>query len=205
MLLPSDYRTRPPLLVVLSGPSGAGKDALLTRLREGGRPYHFVVTATTRPPRPGERDGVDYLFLSEEAFRDLLERGGFLEHARVYGHWYGVPREPVARALEEGRDVVLKVDVQGARTLKALAPEAVFIFLAPPTLEELERRLRRRKTEDPAALALRLATAREEMAHLPMFDYLVLNPDGGLDRAAAQVEAIITAEKCRVPPRRVRL
>jgi len=205
VLVPPAYRTRPPLLVVLSGPSGAGKDALLARLRERGRPYHFVVTATTRPPRPGERDGVDYIFLTEEAFRERLERGGFLEYARVYGFWYGVPRDQVARALEEGKDVVLKVDVQGARTIKGLAPEAVFIFLVPPSVEELERRLRQRKTEDPSALALRLATAQEELAHLPMFDYLVLNPDGALDEAVAHVEAIITAERCRIPPRRVRL
>ena len=135
------------LLVVLSGPSGVGKDAVLSRMREGAVPYHFTVTATTRAQRPGERDGVDYIFLTSDQFDRMVEQDGFLEWAHVYGNRYGVPKDQVRKALEQGKDVLLKADVQGAATLKRLAPEAVFIFLVAPSLEELERRLRDRKTE----------------------------------------------------------
>ena len=195
----------PPLLVVLSGPSGAGKDALLAHLKALGRPYHFTVTCTTRPPRSGERDGVDYIFLSEEEFGRRLAAGAFLERARVYGYLYGVPRDQVREALGRGKDVLIKADVQGAATIKRLIPQAVFIFLVPPSLEDLEHRLRQRKTEDPAVLQTRLRIAQKEMEALHLFEYLVVNRDGRLGEAAAAVEAIIAAEKCRIPPREVRL
>lgn len=193
------------LLVVLSGPSGVGKDAVLARMREGTVPYHFTVTATTRAQRPGERDGVDYIFLTSPQFDRMVEQDGFLEWAHVYGSRYGVPKEQVRKALDQGKDVLLKADVQGAATLKRLAPEAVFIFLVAPSLEELERRLRDRKTESTTDVNLRLRTARAEMGHQPMFDYVVVNRDNALDDAVAEIEAIIAKERQRRPPRRISL
>jgi guanylate kinase len=193
----------PPLLIVISGPSGAGKDSVIRRMKELGVPLHFVVTMTTRPPRPGEEDGKDYIFVSEEEFERVLREGGFLENAVVYGHRYGVPKEQVKKALESGKDVVMRVDVQGARTLRRLVPEAVFIFLIPASEEELVRRLRARSTEDEKDLELRLAIAREEMKSLEEFDYVVINADGRLDEAVQKVMAIITAEKCRTKPRKI--
>ena len=194
-----------PILVVLSGPSGVGKDAVLARMREGAVPYHFTVTATTRAQRPGERDGVDYIFLTPPQFDQMVEQDGFLEWAHVYGNRYGVPKEQVRKALDQGKDVLLKADVQGAATMKRLAPEAVFIFLVAPSLEELDRRLQDRKTESTTDVNLRLRTARAEMGHQPMFDYVVVNRDNALDDAVAEIEAIIAKERQRQPPRRVSL
>ena len=192
-----------PLLVVLSGPSGVGKDAVLSRMREGTVPYHFTVTATTRAQRPAERDGADYIFLTSAQFDRMVEQDGFLEWAHVYGSRYGVPKDQVRKALDQGKDVLLKADVQGAATLRRLAPEAVFIFLVAPSLEELERRLRDRKTENTTDVNLRLRTARAEMGHQPTFDYVVVNRDNALDDAVAEIEAIIAEERQRQPPRRV--
>ena len=145
----------PPLLVVLSGPSGVGKDAVLDELRKLERPWHFAVTATTRPMRPGERDGVDYVFLEPGAFERMRERDEFLECAEVYGRWYGVPRSQARDALRSGRDVILKIDVQGAATIRRMAPEALLIFLIPPSLDELRQRLQGRMTEPAAELERR--------------------------------------------------
>ncbi|GBD11188.1 Guanylate kinase [bacterium HR23] len=203
-LLRECYQPKP-LLVVLSGPSGAGKDAILARMRQLGRPYHFVVTATTRPKRPWEQDGVDYYFLSPEEFERMRAHQGFLEYAQVYGHFYGVPREQVRQALAQGKDVLMRVDVQGAKTIRRLVPQAVFIFVTPPSLAELERRLRQRGAESHEALQRRLQTAQQEMECLPSFDYLVINEDGRLDEAVSAVEAIICAEKRRIPHRRVQV
>lgn len=203
-LLQECYRPKP-LLVVLSGPSGAGKDAILTRMRQLGRPYHFVVTATTRPKRPHEQDGVDYFFLSAEEFERIRTNQGFLEWAQVYGYFYGVPKEQVRQALAQGRDVLIRVDVQGATTIRRLVPQAVFIFVTAPSLSELERRLRQRGTDSPKALERRLETVRQELEYLPTFDYLVINENGRLDQAVAAVEAIIAAEKCRLPHRVVQI
>lgn len=193
-----------PLLIVLSGPSGVGKDAVLSRMRELRFPhYYYCVTATTRPRRACETDGVDYYFLQLEEFQHRLERGEFLEYAKVYGNYYGVPKQPVRDALTRGEDVVIKADVQGAATIKSLAPEAVFIFLSPPNMRELEERLRQRKTETPDGLARRLRTAHLEMKYLPMFDYLVVNPSHRLDDAVECIQSIIAAEKSRVHPRHI--
>lgn len=189
-----------PLLVVLSGPSGAGKDAVISRMKEMGVPFHYVVTVTTRPKRPGENHGIDYLFLTNEEFAQLRSEGGLLETAEVYGYWYGVPRSQVTEALREGQDVILKIDVQGAATIKELIPEAVLVFLTLPSTEEYERRLRQRKTESEDALKLRLSRVLDEMKSLPMFDYIVVNNQGELDSAVSQITAIVTAEKCRVDP-----
>ena len=195
----------PPLLVVLSGPSGVGKDAVLSELRKLDRPWHFAVTATTRPMRPGERDGVDYIFLDTETFDRMRERDEFLECAEVYGRWYGVPRSQARDALRSGKDVFLKIDVQGAATMRSMAPEALLIFLIPPSLSELQERLKGRMTESPDDLERRLRTAEEELNQVHSFDYRVVNPDGRLDQAVADIDAIIAAEKCRVVPRLVQL
>jgi guanylate kinase len=148
---------------------------------------------TTRRPRPGERDGIDYHFVSDEEFDLLVAGGELLEWAHVVGHRSGTPARPVEETLAAGRDVVLEIDVQGARQIRERGSQAVLIFLAPPSMQELERRLRSRGTEDEARLALRLATAREEMAQLPLFDHVVVNDR--LDEATAQVEAIIQASR----------
>lgn len=195
----------PPLLVVLSGPSGVGKDAALARMKQLDRPWHFVVTATTRPQRPGEQDGVDYIFLDTDAFLKMKERDEFLECAQVYGRWYGVPRSQVRQGLHGGRDVILKVDVQGAETVRGLAPEAVFIFMVPSSFDELRSRLAQRMTEPSADLELRLSVAWSELARVDEFDYRVVNRDDCLDQTVADIDAIIAAEKCRVRPRIVEL
>ena len=195
----------PPLLVVISGPSGVGKDAALGELRKLGRPWHFAVTATTRPMRAGERDGADYIFLDAATFGRMRERDEFLECAEVYGRWYGVPRGQVRDALREGRDVILKMDVQGAAAIRRLAPEALLIFLIPPSLADLRQRLQGRMTETAAELTRRLRTAEDELSRIREYDYRVVNENGGLERAAAEIDAIITAEKCRVTPRLAQL
>lgn len=193
------------LLFVVSGPSGVGKDATIVCLRQQGFPIHFIVTATTRPPRPGEVHGVDYFFLSEQEYDALLACNEFLEHATVYGHRYGIPKQHVREVLGRGQDVIMRIDVQGAATIRRLAPEAVFIFLCPYSLDELEQRLRARGTETPESLARKLALAPREMAEWPKFDYVVVNPNDALDDAVELIKAIILAERCRVKQRRIEL
>ena len=185
---------RPGLLFVLSGPSGVGKDALLDRLRGTGAPYHFAITATTRPMRPDEGDGVDYIFVTKSRFQEMIEGDDLLEWAEVHGHLYGVPRSQVADAIDDGRDVILQVDVQGAATIRKLVPHAVFIFLAPPDMGELERRLSRRMTESPEKLRLRLETAARELEAAAEFNYRVVNHADRLDDAVAEVRRIIQME-----------
>ena len=185
------------MLVVISGPSGVGKDALLDVLRSRGRPYHFAITATTRPRRGVEMDSRDYYFLTPDRFEELAASGELLEHALVYGHRYGVPKAPVREALASGRDVLMRTDVQGAATIKGAVPQAVTIFLAPASLADLEERLRRRATDSQETLRVRLATARREMDAAGHFDYIVVNAEGRLEEAADQVERIITAERAR--------
>ena len=194
-----------PFLIVLSGPSGVGKDAVLARMMELGKSYHFAVTATTRPRRPNERNGVDYIFVTAEAFRQLVENGDLMEWAEVYGNQYGVPKSQIAGALNNGRDVIIQVDVQGAATVRKIAPDAVFIFLAPPDMEELARRLSQRMTESPEALELRLKTAASEMRRSSEFDHVVVNHQARLDDTVEEIERIVTAERRRDPARRVML
>ena len=149
-------------------------------------PLHFTVTATTRSVRANERDGVDYHFISEETFRRMLDEGNFLEHAQVYGNWYGVPKPQVRNAMASGNDVVVKIDVQGAATIKRLAPQAVMIFVVPPSIHELERRLKWRMTESDESLRRRVEESRSEMEHIGAFDYVVTND--ALDEAVHQDE-----------------
>lgn len=191
--------------MVLTGPSGAGKDVTLQRMRERNVPFHYVVTVTTREIREGETDGVHYYFVSRQEYEEMLARGELLEHAEVYGNFYGIPRREVAEPLRHGIDVIMKPDVQGAKTMRKLEPEAVFIFLAPPSMEELADRLYHRKTENPQELARRLELAREEMHALSDFDYVVVNHRNRLDDTVDEILAIIRAEKRRVDPRKIRL
>jgi guanylate kinase len=191
-----------PLLVVLSGPSGVGKDSVLERLRRLNYPLHFTVTATTRPARELEVHGRDYYFLSADEFQALRKSDGLLESACVYGRWYGVPKSPVLAALAEGKDVIMRTNVDGAKAIRARAPGAVLIFITLPSVELLERRLRERQTDSPEEIGIRLAKVREEMETIQAFDYVVMNEDGRLEQCVQDVTSIIRAEKCRVglPP-----
>jgi guanylate kinase len=194
-----------PLLVVISGPSGVGKDSVLMRMRELAFPFHFVVTATSRTIRPGETDGFDYHFVGEARFQQMIQDEELLEWAMVYGQYKGIPKFEVRQAMASGRDVILRINVDGAATVRAIAPEAVFIFLAPASEEELRRRLTMRRTESDAEIDKRLAVAAHELRQVGGFDYVVINHEDRLDEAVAQIQAIITAEKLRVFPRRVNL
>jgi guanylate kinase len=194
-----------PLLVVLSGLSGVGKDAVLSGLRQRGLPLEFIVTVTTRPPRPSECDGAHYHFVSGERFQELIDAGELLEWASVYGNRYGTPRQAVREALAADRDAIVKVDVQGAASIRKIAPQAVLIFLATPSLADLALRLHGRRTESQNDLELRLRTAGEELKQLHIFDYIVYNRGGELERAVEDIRAIITAEKCRIKSREIKI
>jgi guanylate kinase len=174
-------------------------------MKKSGYPAEFIPTVTTRPKRAKEKNKVDYHFISPESFHKMIEHSELLEWANVYGNWYGVPKEPVKQALDRGLDIIVKVDVQGAATIKKILPQAVFIFLIPSSREELTTRLKQRHTESPFNLALRTKTAEEEMKQLPLFDYIVANKQDEIDLAVSAIEAIITAEKHRVTPRQIRL
>lgn len=190
--------TSPPLLVVLSGPSGVGKDTLLQKLQQHGYEFWFVVTMTTRPPRPNEVNGVDYQFVSKDEFARLMMMDELLEHSVVYGDYKGIPKAQVRQALASGKDVLMRIDVQGAHKVRKIVPNAVTIFLTTETEAELVHRLSERKTETSDGLAIRIATTREEMKRLDEFDYVVINREGEQDDAVRQIQAIITAEHCRV-------
>lgn len=194
-----------PLMVVISGPSGVGKDMAIARLKEMGQSFHFVVTATTRPQRPNERDGTDYIFISMTEFAEMIEAGELLEYAVVYGDYKGIPKGQVRRALASGKDVIMRIDVQGAQTIRRLVPEAVFIYLSAESEEALVKRLRERKTEPEEQLKMRIATARQELKRLELFDYVVINAYNRLDETCQKIIAIITAERCRVHQREIKL
>ena len=179
--------------MVLSGPSGVGKDAVLDRMKSQDRSLHFAVTATTRLRRSEEVDGVNYYFVSRDRFQQMVSNDELLEWAEVYGNHYGVPRQQVEEALEGGRDVVVKVDVQGAMTIKRAMPQAVLIFLVAPSIEEMKARLRNRRTESAEDMERRIATADYEMSQRDQFDYVVVNDEVG--RAVARIEDIIKSKK----------
>ncbi len=200
-----DVHDPQPLLIVISGPSGAGKDTVVQRMQERGLPFHFVVTATTRPQRPNEVHGRDYWFVSKEEFARMIENNELIEYAIVYGDYKGIPKAQVREALASGKDVVMRLDVQGAETVRKLAPEALLIFITTENEEELVRRLQQRKTETSDSLAIRIATARKELKRLDAFDYVIINHDYQLDHTVDTIRAIIAAEHHRVRQRRVSL
>jgi guanylate kinase len=200
-----DLRKPSPLLIVISGPSGAGKDTVMERMQERGMPFRFVVTATTRPRRANEVEGRDYIFVGKEEFARMIGQNELIEYAMVYGDYKGIPRAQVREALETGMDVVMRLDVQGAETVRKLAPQALLIFITTATEDELERRLRNRRTDSSDTLTLRIATARKELQRIQAFDYVVINRDFQLDDTVDKVRAIIAAEHLRVEHRRVSL
>jgi len=194
-----------PVLLVISGPSGVGKDTVVQRMRDLGYSFHFVVTVTDRAPRPGEVDGADYHFVSTAEFEDAIARGDMLEHAIVYGQHKGVPRAGARRALASGVDVIMRLDVQGAATVRRLVPNAITVFVAPPSIAALGSRLGKRSSDSAEQIASRLATAVQEMSRINEFGYVVVNYDNGVDRAAEDIAAILSAERHRVGRQPVRL
>ena len=183
------------VLLVISAPSGAGKGTIIKRLMDDDRSLKLSVSATTRAPRPGEIDGEDYFFLSREEFDDLVKNGEMLEHAEYVGNCYGTPKGPVERWLEDGQDVILEIDVQGGQQVKKIMPECVSIFILPPSMKELENRLRGRSTEMDTVVDARLQAAREEVRHAEEYDYVVINDT--VDKAVEDIKTIIAAEKHR--------
>jgi guanylate kinase len=190
--------SRSPLLVVLSGPSGVGKDTVMERLHDVLPDLHYAVTATTRAPRPGETEGKSYYFLTKDQYDAMLDRGELLAPARVHGNWYGAPLQPVRAAFSQGKDVLLKIDVQGAIAVRRRIPQAVFLFLAPPSPEHLVERLGSRRTESRQELARRVRHAAYEMAQMPHYDYCVVNHDDDLEQTVANVACVISAERLRI-------
>ncbi len=194
-----------PLLIVISGPSGVGKDSVVQCLKSRGLPVHFVVTATTRPRRENEVQGEDYFFVTKEEFARMIEDEELIEYAIVYNDYKGIPKQQVRDALASGKDVVMRLDVQGAESIRKLAPEAVLVFLTTQSEDELVQRLKARRTETADELALRIATARKELKRASEFDYVVVNADGHLDETVDTVVALLRAEHHRVNPRKVSL
>lgn len=207
MTAPNEFNPnrKEPLLVVISGPSGVGKDTVIQHMKKRELPFHFVVTATTRPPRPDEVHGEDYFFLSSDEFARMIEMDELLEYAIVYNDYKGIPKEQVRQALASGKDVLMRIDVQGAETIRELSPEAVLIFLTTQDEDELVNRLKARKSESPEGLNLRIATARQELKRIKEFDYVVVNREDMLDETVDKILAIIQAEHQRVNPRKVTL
>ncbi|MFN3491329.1 MAG: guanylate kinase [Anaerolineales bacterium] len=194
-----------PLLIVISGPSGVGKDSIVQRMIERKFPFHFVVTATTREKRANEVHGKDYFFVSKEEFARMIDEDELIEYAIVYSDYKGIPKAQVREALASGKDVVMRLDVQGAETVRKLSPEALLIFITCQSEEELEHRLRERKTESADSLSLRIATARKELQRIESFDYVIVNHDFHLDDTVEKVRAIIAAEHLKVHHRKVDL
>jgi guanylate kinase len=194
-----------PLLIVVSGPSGVGKDTVLQRMIERDLPFHFVVTATTRPRRANEVHGQDYFFLSKEEFAHMIDQDELLEYAIVYNDYKGIPKQQVREALSSGKDVIMRIDVQGAATIRKLAPDAILIFLTTESAGDLVHRLETRKSETVESLSLRIATARQELKRVDEFDYVVINREFFLDETVDTIRAVIAAEHHRVKQRNVSL
>ena len=192
-------------MIVISGPSGVGKDSVVHAMKARSLPFHFVVTATTRPQRENEVHGRDYFFVSKEEFARMIEQDELIEYAIVYSDYKGIPKQQVRDALASGKDVIMRLDVQGAATVRKLAPEAVLIFLTTESEDALVRRLKARQSETAENLSLRIATARQELKRAAEFDYVIVNADGHLDGTVDTVVAIIQAEHQRVNPRKVSL
>lgn len=193
-----------PIVVVISGPSGVGKDVMIDRMIESDRiGFHFTVTATTRDPRPGEKDGINHHFVTVDDFVNLIANDDLLEWAQVYGNYYGVPKKQVRDALTAGNHVILRVDVQGAKRLSEIIPEALLIFIIPPSLDVLKSHLEKRGVDLEVEMTKRLAAANEEISQAHLFDFTVTNEEGCLDDTVNEVVEIIESESQRIPPRRV--
>ncbi len=186
------------LFIVVSGPSGTGKTSVIRALCERDITLAFSISATTRPPRSDEVDGVDYYFLDETEFEDMIQCGGFLEWVKYGGHYYGTLKSTIESTIEKGQDLVLEIDVHGAMKVKDLGIRYTSIFLLPPSLESLEKRLRNRKTESDSELQQRLLTAKSEFAYVKDYNYCILNPDHNVEKAVTQIRKIISAERCRI-------
>ena len=186
-------------LIVISGPSGSGKSTVVNRAIQGREDMCFSTSVTTRSPRPGEVDGKDYFFIDPQRFQEMVERDELLEHAQYVAHSYGTPRAFVEQKLNEGLNVILDIEVQGARQVREKMQNAVLIFIIPPSLEELRRRLVNRGTDAADVIEARLQRAAEELKEADLYDYLIINDD--LDTAAREFTSILTAEHCRVPHR----
>ena len=182
----------------MSGPSGTGKTSVIKALCKDDTTLEFSISATTRPPRSDEIDRVDYYFLDQAEFENLIDRGGFLEWVKYGGHYYGTLKSTIESTIEKGKDLVLEIDVHGAMKVKDLGIRYTSIFLLPPSLESLEKRLRNRKTESDSELEQRLLTAKSELDHFPDYDYYVYNPDNNVEKAVTQIRNIISAERCRI-------
>ena len=193
-----------PMLVIISGPSGVGKDTIIAALQARGHVpgYHYVVTCTTRAPRVGETDGISYQFLTRDGFAGLRDAGELLEANEVHANWYGTPRQGVRDALARGQHAILKIDVQGAQVVKAKVPEALLIFVVPPSLDTLVEHLKARRTESAEQLEIRQRNAAIELAQRDNYDYVVVNEEGRVDVTAERIEQIITEEE-RLGSRRV--
>ncbi len=197
--------TRQGLLFVLSAPSGSGKDTVINTLKQQGMDFYVVPSVTTRAPRPGESEGKPYHFVSQEKFDRLISQGELLEYAKVHGNWYGQPRKPIRENLAAGRDVLLKIDVQGAATIRSKVPQAIFIFLIPGSIEELAQRLIARQTESAEQLQRRLADARAELTEQYWYDYVIVNRQGHLQEAVDSLRAIMMTEHFRVQSRQIQV
>jgi guanylate kinase len=183
------------LLIVLSGPSGVGKGTVCSVLRHKQSDLVYSVSATTRPPRHGEIEGINYFFKTREQFQEMIERDALLEYAEYVGNYYGTPRDFVERTLASGKDIILEIEVQGALKVKEKFPEGVFIFLLPPSLDELKQRITGRGTEKPEIIDHRMTVAKEEMNLIHYYDYAVVNDE--IDAACHRIQSIIVAEHCR--------
>jgi guanylate kinase len=194
----SEGLSRQGFLIVISGPSGSGKTSVVKALCEAEAILEQSTSATTRSPRSGEVDGVNYHFLSPSKFKQLIQQGGFLEWTKYSDHYYGTLKSVVEPAIAAGKDLVLEIDVQGAMQLKTLPQKSICIFILPPSFAALEKRLRRRRTESDQELQRRLQRAKSEIPYIKDYDYCVLNPDNGIDRVVQHIRHIISAERCRI-------
>jgi guanylate kinase len=197
--------TRKGLLFVLSAPSGTGKDTVIHALKTRGMDFHVVASVTTRAPRPGESEGNPYYFVSHEQFARMVANNELIEHAQVHGNWYGQPLQQIRDNIQRGRDVLLKIDVQGAATVRKKFPEAIYIFLVPGSVEELVERLVNRHTETEEQVKRRLKDAQYELAQKVHYEYIIENRQGKLNEAVDNLQAVMQAEHCRARPRYVNI
>lgn len=200
-----DILDKYPLMIVISGPSGVGKDSVLRAMKNSELPIHHVVTVNTRAPRPDEKEGVDYFFVSREKFEDMIAHEELIEYSHVYDDYKGVPKSQIQDALDSGKDVVLRLDVQGAEKIKNIYPQAISIFVLPSNQDDWYKRLGGRRLGNEKDLDKRILTVKDELVKAREFDYLVINEQNKLTQTVQMIEAIITAEHLRAKPRKIKL